>query len=88
MPPFAEEGANMAMLDALALSDCLTSNKHDTLQAAISFYELNMRKRAAMTAQDSLENGEQMHSDGALEKMLAFFERPSALPQQLRSDSR
>lgn len=73
MPPFAGEGANMAMLDALELSECLTSDKYNTLQEAISFYEINMRKRAAMAAQESLENGERMHSENALNTMLNFF---------------
>jgi len=73
MPPFAGEGANMAMLDALELSECLTSDKYDTLQEAISFYEINMRKRAAIAAQESLENGERMHSEAALNTMLNMF---------------
>jgi 2-polyprenyl-6-methoxyphenol hydroxylase-like FAD-dependent oxidoreductase len=73
MPPFAGEGANTSMFDALELSEYLTSDKYDTLQEAISFYEISMRKRAAAAAKQSLENGERMHSEGALEKMLAVF---------------
>ncbi|WP_419802521.1 FAD-dependent oxidoreductase [Mucilaginibacter sp.] len=73
MPPFAGEGANMAMLDALELSECLTSDQYNTLQEAISYYEIHMRKRAATAAQDSLENGERMHSENALKEMLDFF---------------
>ena len=73
MPPFAGEGANMAMLDALELSECLTSDTYNTLQEAISLYEINMRKRAAIAAQESLENGERMHSEGALNMMLEMF---------------
>ena len=73
MPPFAGEGANTSMFDALELSECLTSDKYNTLQEAISFYEVSMRKRAAKAAKQSLENGERMHSEGALEKMLAVF---------------
>lgn len=73
MPPFAGEGVNMAMLDALELSECLASDKHATLQEAISFYEINMRERASVMAQESLENGERMHSEKALETMLDFF---------------
>ena len=73
MLPFAGEGANMAMLDALELSECLTSDKYNTLQEAISFYEINMRKRAAMAAQESLENGKRVHSEGALNKMLNIY---------------
>jgi 2-polyprenyl-6-methoxyphenol hydroxylase-like FAD-dependent oxidoreductase len=74
MPPFAGEGANMAMLDALELSEYLTSGQY-TVQEALSLYELNMRKRAAKAAQESLENGEKMHSKEALKTMLTFFNR-------------
>jgi len=73
MPPFAGEGVNMAMLDALELSECLTSDKHATLLDAISFYETTMRKRAANAAKESLDNGEKMHSSNALSTMLEFF---------------
>lgn len=74
MPPFAGEGANMAMLDALELSECLTSNQDKTVHDAIAAYENNMRKRASEAAQESLENGEKMHSKDALKTMLAFFD--------------
>ncbi|WP_185111031.1 FAD-dependent oxidoreductase, partial [Chryseobacterium contaminans] len=73
MPPFAGEGANMAMLDALELSEHLTNNCYNTLQKAISQYEINMRTRAAMATKASLENGEQMHSETSLTTMLEFF---------------
>lgn len=73
MPPFAGEGANMAMLDALALSECLTSDKSNGLQEAITAYETAMRQRAATATRQSLENGERMHSPCALENMLAIF---------------
>jgi 2-polyprenyl-6-methoxyphenol hydroxylase-like FAD-dependent oxidoreductase len=75
MPPFAGEGANMAMLDALELSACLTNEKYKTLQEAISFYETAMRKRAAAAAKESLENGERMHSKSALRTMISFFDQ-------------
>ncbi|WP_041617017.1 FAD-dependent monooxygenase [Spirosoma linguale] len=73
MPPFAGEGVNMAMLDGLELSECLTSDEYATVQEAISVYERNMRKRAAVVAQESLENGERMHDKNALSTMLDFF---------------
>jgi len=73
MPPFAGEGVNMAMLDALELSECLTTNKHNSVQEAISFYETNMRKRASIIANESLENGEKMHNKNALTTMVDFF---------------
>ena len=73
MPPFAGEGANTSMFDALELSECLTTGKYHTLEQAIAAYEVSMRKRAAKAAKQSLENGERMHSEGALEKMLTVF---------------
>ena len=73
MPPFAGEGVNMAMLDALELSEFLTSDKYNTLQEAIAIYEINMRNRASIAAKESLENGERMHSEGALNMMLNMF---------------
>ncbi len=73
MPPFAGEGANMAMLDALELSEVLTSDEYNSLQEAISDYETKMCKRAANAAKESLENGEKMHSADSLNMMLEFF---------------
>lgn len=73
MPPFAGEGVNMAMLDALELSEYLTSDKYSTIHQAIAAYEKGMQKRAAKAAKESLENGELMHSEKALNTMLDFF---------------
>lgn len=73
MPPFAGEGVNMAMLDALQLCECLTTNQFNTIQEAITCYESNMRKRASAAAKDSLENGERMHSENGLNAMLNLF---------------
>jgi hypothetical protein len=65
--------ANKALLDALELSECLSSDKYNTLQKPISFYEINMGNRAAKAAQESLKNGERMHSKDALNGMLNLF---------------
>jgi 2-polyprenyl-6-methoxyphenol hydroxylase-like FAD-dependent oxidoreductase len=73
MPPFAGEGANVAMWDALDLSEYLTSGKYHTLKEAIASFEMAMRKRAAVAAAESLKNGERMHSETALDMMLSFF---------------
>lgn len=73
MPPFAGEGANMAMKDALDLSECLTSGTYSTVQGAIAGYESEMFRRASSAAEESVKNGETMHSETALQSMLDFF---------------
>ena len=72
MPPFAGEGVNMAMLDALELSEQLDLSE---LQKSIAAYEKQMRKRASEAVQASLENTEWMHSENALKLMLDMFNR-------------
>jgi 2-polyprenyl-6-methoxyphenol hydroxylase-like FAD-dependent oxidoreductase len=66
MTPFAGEGVNMAMLDALELSHCLTGEDFDTLQSAIASYEKEMRIRASAAAKDSLDSQDVLHSNNAL----------------------
>ncbi len=73
MPPFAGEGVNMAMKDALDVCNCLTDDTYETLQQSIAAYERMMRERASAAARESLLNGERMHSATALAHMLAFF---------------
>ncbi|MEO7044758.1 MAG: NAD(P)/FAD-dependent oxidoreductase [Ferruginibacter sp.] len=73
MPPFAGEGVNMAMLDALELSTQLTNNEHKNLQTAIAAYEDQMRITASHAAKGSLENTEWMHGKNAIEIMLQMF---------------
>ncbi len=69
MPPFAGEGVNMAMLDALELGNCLTGDFPDTL-SAIAAYEKQMRKRASETAADTLVSTEALHSADAITFMM------------------
>ena len=73
MPPFAGEGVNMAMLDALELSEVLLTNGDLSIGEAIEAYEVKMRKRAAAVAKQSLDNGDRMHAEDALSWMLEFF---------------
>ena len=73
MPPFAGEGVNMAMLDALELCEKMSNGQYSSLRAAIAAYEGQMRKRAAVMAKESLDNGQLMHSENALTAMVGFF---------------
>lgn len=71
MPPFAGEGVNMAMLDALKLSECLA--KYPSAAEAIAHYEKEMRQRASATARDTLDQTELMHTADGLKNMLEMF---------------
>ena len=73
MPPYAGEGVNMAMLDALELSGCLTSAQFPNLQAAIGHYELQMRRRASAVAQETMEQTAALHAPGSLAHLVGFF---------------
>ncbi|WP_317046647.1 FAD-dependent oxidoreductase [Spirosoma pollinicola] len=74
MPPYAGEGVNMAMLDALELSECLTSTGFPDVKTAIEVYENQMRARASETAQLTLEQTEALHSPNAMATMMAIFD--------------
>ncbi|RYD51412.1 MAG: FAD-dependent monooxygenase [Sphingobacteriales bacterium] len=79
MPPFAGEGVNMAMRDALELAAALTSGTDSSPATAIAAYETSMRSRSAEKALESLQNGERMHSETALDTMTAFFKGTVAI---------
>jgi 2-polyprenyl-6-methoxyphenol hydroxylase-like FAD-dependent oxidoreductase len=70
MPPYAGEGVNMAMFDALELSRCLLSENYPDTLAAISVYEQQMRKRSAETAEITLESTAALHSLSAIDYFL------------------
>ncbi len=73
MPPYAGEGVNMAMLDALELSTCLGDAQYKDTLAAISAYEKRMQARIADTATLTLEQTEALHAPGAVQHMLDLF---------------
>lgn len=72
MPP-SGEGVNLAMLDSLELSECLTNGDFKDSQTAIAAYEKQMQIRAANEARDSLEMTEWMHSEGATERLMQML---------------
>ncbi|WP_245935919.1 FAD-dependent oxidoreductase [Sphingobacterium athyrii] len=73
MPPFAGEGANVAMQDAFELAACLTEGNFESLELALSYFEKQMIRRGAEATKDTLENSDRMHSATALQQMLDFF---------------
>jgi 2-polyprenyl-6-methoxyphenol hydroxylase-like FAD-dependent oxidoreductase len=73
MPPYAGEGVNMAMLDALELSECLTNPGFADVKTAIAYYEKQMCARFAKVGQFTLFNTRWMHQPDALGNMLAMF---------------
>lgn len=70
MPPYAGEGVNMAMLDALELSDCLTNSDFTDIKSAIAAYEENMRTRVVEVTEATLESTAALHSPDAISYMI------------------
>ena len=73
MPPYAGEGVNMAMLDALELSRYLLNKNYPDTLSAIAIYETRMRKRASETADMTLQSTEALHTEGAIEFMMSVI---------------
>lgn len=73
MPPYAGEGVNMAMLDALELAECLLSDSFENTHDAIDAYEKQMRARASETAAVTLEQTDSLHSTDGLKNLVAMF---------------
>lgn len=64
MPPFAGQGVNTGMLDALILSDNLTDGTFKTVEAAIQGYEVQMFGYAKAAQLETTKNEIAMHSPG------------------------
>jgi 2-polyprenyl-6-methoxyphenol hydroxylase-like FAD-dependent oxidoreductase len=73
MPPYAGEGVNMAMLDALELAECLLNDDFMDTHSAIATYEKQMRLRSSGTAKITMEQTASLHSAEAISNMLEMF---------------
>ena len=82
IPPFAGEGANQALADALDLYDALCLGQFETIDQAIASFEKKMCKRAAEITEMTLQQTEAMHAENNLQFLLDFFTWPAA--SQLR----
>lgn len=81
MPPYAGEGVNMAMLDALTLAKLLLSE--DMPSVAIAAYEAEMFGRMQHTTADTMVNTEMFYAPDASERVVALFRsfgEPKAVP--------
>jgi 2-polyprenyl-6-methoxyphenol hydroxylase-like FAD-dependent oxidoreductase len=71
MPPYAGEGVNMAMLDALVLSKFFLSK--DAPGDAIAAYEAEMFSRMRSMTADTMANTEMFYAPDACERVVALF---------------
>lgn len=62
MPPFAGQGVNIGLVDALTLSNNLTNGKFETIESAIADYERQMLVYAKQAQRESSENEIEMWS--------------------------
>jgi 2-polyprenyl-6-methoxyphenol hydroxylase-like FAD-dependent oxidoreductase len=71
MPPYAGEGVNMAMLDALVLSRELL--REGDAGSAIARYEAEMFERMRDMTGDTMTNTEMFYSPDAADRVVGFF---------------
>ncbi len=71
MPPYAGEGVNMAMLDALVLSKLLLSEESSS--RAIATYEAAMFARMQHMTADTMANTEMFYAPDAPDRVVALF---------------
>ena len=71
MPPYAGEGVNMAMLDALVLSKLLLGEESSSV--AIAAYEAEMFARMRHMIADTMANTEMFYAPDASDRVVALF---------------
>ena len=71
MPPYAGEGVNMAMLDALVLAQRLAMEGDVT--AAIAAYEVEMFARMRHMTNDTMTNTEMFYAPDAADRVVRLF---------------
>lgn len=64
MPPFAGQGANTGLLDALILSENLINGKFETIESAINDYEQQMKIYVSQAQLETDKNEIAMHQSG------------------------
>ena len=77
MPPFAGEGANVAMQDAFELTDVLSNGQFHDIKSALGYFENDMIMRGAAATQKTLDSMAKMFAENNLEQMLSFFKQVS-----------
>lgn len=85
MPPYAGEGVNMAMLDALVLSQCLR-NEQD-IAHAIGAYEAEMFARMQHMTHDTMLNTEMFYAPDAADRVVRLFQsfrRTTSTPEAVQ----
>jgi hypothetical protein len=70
---FLQRRVNLAMLNALELSEHLTSDNFKDLQTTNAMYEKEMRTRAVEEARSSMEMTNWMHAKDAQTRLVEFF---------------
>jgi len=71
MPPYAGEGVNMALLDALVLSKLLLNKESSS--KAITTYEAEMFARMQHMTADTMANTEMFYASDACDRVVALF---------------
>jgi 2-polyprenyl-6-methoxyphenol hydroxylase-like FAD-dependent oxidoreductase len=80
MPPYAGEGVNMAMLDALELAEALLSDQFPDILSALDHAKQQMCQRAAAVTEITLNQTAALHAPHAIDNLLAMFSGATQAP--------